>query len=91
LPLSVEDVAVHVPELPLSMGFVVLPVSFVASSVRPDLNAKAMPHIALPLSLVNCSVLKPKLFAILQGQVLKVSVMILEILSIIVESVSLAS
>ena len=61
LPLSVKDVTVDVPELSFTMRFVVLPLTFVASSIRPNLDTPPMPHGPSPLALVDCPVLKPVL------------------------------
>ncbi len=69
LPLAIEDVSVHVPELALPVCFVVLPFALVARSVGPDLDAAAVTNLASPLTFVNRPVLKTIFISILKRQV----------------------
>ena len=58
LPVSFVLVACDVPESSFSVCFVKTPVSGVLSSVSPCLLTVAVPHIALPLTNIPCSVFK---------------------------------
>jgi hypothetical protein len=66
VPLSLEYIAVNVPELALAACFVESPIPLVAGTIRPDLNAIAMLHIAQPLSLIHSAVLEDDFTLILQ-------------------------
>jgi hypothetical protein len=56
--LTFENVAVYVPEFALAAGFIVFPVTFIASTIRPDLDSIAMLHISQPVAFINSSILK---------------------------------
>ena len=58
VPLTLEHIAVNMPELALAASFIESPVPLVPSSIRPDLDAIAMLHISKPLALVHSPVLK---------------------------------
>jgi len=66
VPLSLEDIAVNVPELALAACFVEPPIPLVAGTIRPDLDTIAMLHIAQPLSLIHSAVLEDHFTFILQ-------------------------
>ena len=67
LPLTVKDVTVDMPELPLTMSLVVDPFAFIACTVWPDLDAVAVADIPLPLAFIDCPILEPVLLSILKG------------------------
>jgi hypothetical protein len=67
LPLTVKDVTVDMPELPLTMSLVVDPFAFIACTVWPHLDAVAVAHVSLPLAFIDGPILEPVLLSILKG------------------------
>jgi hypothetical protein len=41
-PFPFKHVAINVPEFSLATGFILKPVSFITSTIRPDLDSMAM-------------------------------------------------
>jgi len=64
-PLAVKHVAIYVPEFTLAASFVLTPVSFIASSIRPNLDAVAVFESAHPLSAVDSSILEDNIIPLL--------------------------
>jgi hypothetical protein len=57
-PEPVEDIPVSMPKLPSTMGFVILPSALVLCAIRPDLHSVTVTVVFLPLTLVDCTVIK---------------------------------
>ena len=60
-PLALIDVSVCVDELTLSERFVFVPVTLVARTIRPHLNAVSFLLVAEPRTLINRSIFKNNL------------------------------
>lgn len=71
-PLALEDVAVHVPELAVTTGFIEAPVAFVLSTVFPDLHAISVLHVTQPLSGVSGTILEMDFSALLELRLIDV-------------------
>ena len=56
LPFTIEYVSVYMPELALSMCLVVLPLTLVPSTIRPNLDPTAVSNRTPPLSFVDGTV-----------------------------------
>jgi hypothetical protein len=46
LPLTFEDITVNMPKLSFSTSLVVPPVTFIAGTIRPNLDTVAMLHVS---------------------------------------------
>lgn len=57
-PVAVVDVAIRVPELALTVCFIILPFAFVASAIGPDLGAGAVAGAVFEVAAVDCTVFK---------------------------------
>lgn len=54
-PVAFVNVAVDVGELAFLAGVVLAPEAFVDGAIRPNLSAKAIPHITNPFACIGCT------------------------------------
>ena len=45
-PFSLKYIPIHMPELPLTVSFIISPVTFIPGSIRPSLNSIPMFHFS---------------------------------------------
>lgn len=58
-PLSIINVAIDMNKFAFAIGFIVVPIALVSSSVRPNLNSRSFSRIASPASIVNYAITEP--------------------------------
>jgi hypothetical protein len=51
-PFPFENIAIYVVKFPFAVGFVIFPFTFVSRSIRPSLNAKAIPYVSSSFGLL---------------------------------------
>jgi len=65
-PLSLEDIAIYMPEFAVSTGLVKAPVALVLSAIFPNLDAVAVLKVSEPLTHVGCAIFEMDLWSLLQ-------------------------